>query len=287
MVRFDAVTFAYGKRPLFEGLDLAMEAGSTVGLLGLNGAGKTSLLKLGAGALFPASGLVEVFGKRPGSRSAAVLADVCFVPEDPWGPALSPETWLERYGAFRPAMDAGLFRSLLEEFAVDPGKSVAKMSYGQRKKFAVAAALAGGSRAVFLDEPTNGLDIPSKAQFRRALAAASTPDRVIVVSTHQARDLENLLDPVVILHGGKILCSFPASALSDRLSVERLPGLEGRPVIYAERDALGWTALLAKPGAGADLELAFTAAVSRPEAFRAALEGRNPGPYNPDAGDLK
>mgnify|MGYP000881358267 CR=1 FL=1 len=287
MVRFDAVTFAYGARPLFEGLDLAMEAGSTVGLLGLNGAGKTSLLKLGAGALFPASGRVEVFGRDAGSRSAAFLADVCFVPEDPWGPALSPEKWQERYGAFRPAMDRDLFRSLLEEFAVDPGKSVARMSYGQRKKFAVAAALASGARTVFLDEPTNGLDIPSKAQFRRALAAASSPDRVIVVSTHQARDLENLLDPIVILHGGRILCSFPASALSDKLSVERLSSPDGHPVIYAERDALGWTALLARPGNGADLELAFTAAVSRPESFRSALEGRDPGPFNPDAGDQK
>ncbi|NLJ45684.1 MAG: ABC transporter ATP-binding protein [Treponema sp.] len=287
MVRFDAVTFAYGKRPLFEGLDLVLEAGSTVGLLGLNGAGKTSLLKLGAGALFPASGLVEIFGRKPGSRSAAVLADIAFVPEDPWGPSLSPETWISRYGAFRPAMDRELFRSLLSEFAVDPTKSVAKMSYGQRKKFAVAAALASGARAVFLDEPTNGLDIPSKAQFRRALAAASSPDRVIVVSTHQARDLENLLDPVVILHGGRILCSFPASDLSDRLSVERLSSLEGQPVIYAEPDALGWTALLAKPGAGSDLELAFTAAVSRPEALRAALEGQDPGPFNPDAGAQK
>jgi len=287
MVRFDAVTFTYGKRPLFEGLDLAMEAGSTVGLLGLNGAGKTSLLKLGAGALFPASGLVEIFGSNAGSRSAAVLADVCFVPEDPWGPALSPESWLQRYGTFRPAMDRGLFRSLLEEFAVDPAKNVARMSYGQRKKFAVAAALSSGARAVFLDEPTNGLDIPSKAQFRRALAAASSPDRVIVVSTHQARDLENLLDPIVILHGGRILCSFPASSLSDKLSVERLPSLDGKPVIHAERDALGWTALLAKPGSGADLESAFTAAVSRPEAFRASLEGRDPGPFTPDAGEQK
>lgn len=287
MVRFDAVAFAYGKRPLFEGLDLAMESGSTVGLLGLNGAGKTSLLKLGAGALFPASGRVEAFGRSVGSRSAAALADVCFVPEDPWGPALSPEKWLELYGVFRPAMDRALFRALLEEFAVEPAKSVAKMSYGQRKKFSVAAALASGARAVYLDEPTNGLDIPSKAQFRRALAAASSPDRVLVVSTHQARDLENLLDPVVILHGGRILCSFTAARMAERFSTERLASPEGRPVVYAERDALGWTALLAEPGSAPDLELVFTAAVARPDAFRAALEGRDPGPFTADGGNQK
>ena len=184
-------------------------------------------------------------------------------------------------------MDRTLFRSLLEEFAVDQGKSVAKMSYGQRKKFAVAAALASGARAVFLDEPTNGLDIPSKAQFRRALAAASSPDRVLIVSTHQARDLENLLDPIVILHGGRILCSFTAAQMAESFSAERLSSLDGKPVVYAERDALGWTALLARPGTGVDLELAFSAAVARPDAFRAALEGRDPGPFNPDGGDLK
>jgi len=208
MVRFDAVTFAYGKRPLFEGLDLEVEPGSTVGLLGLNGAGKTSLLKLAAGALYPVGGRVEVFGRNVRSRSAVVLSDVCFVPEDPWAPPLSPDKWLERYGVFRPAMDRGLFLSLLAEFTVDRTKPVAKMSYGQRKKFAVAAALASGARAVFLDEPTNGLDIPSKAQFRRALAAAFSPDRVFIVSTHQARALENLLDPIVVIHGGRVLCSF-------------------------------------------------------------------------------
>lgn len=274
MVTFDAVTFGYGKGPLFEGLDLAMEAGSTVGLLGLNGAGKTSLLKLAAGALYPAVGRIEVFGKRVGTRSAAVLADICYVPEDPWAPPLSPERWLERYGAFRPAMDRELFRSLLSEFSVDWTKSVAKMSYGQRKKFAVAAALSSGARAVFLDEPTNGLDIPSKAQFRRALAAASSPDRVLVVSTHQARDLENLLDPIVIVHGGKVLCTFTAAQLAQRFSVERLQSLEGKTVVHAERDALGWTALVAEGGGGADLETAFTAALAEPDAFRAALEGR-------------
>jgi len=274
VVTFEAVTFGYGKGSLFEDLSLAIQPGSTVGLLGLNGAGKTSLLKLAAGALFPTAGSVSVFGRESRKRDAALLADVCFVPEDPWAPPISAETWLGRYGVFRPAMDRGLFFSLLEEFSVDREKNIAKLSYGQRKKFAVAAALSCGARAVLLDEPTNGLDIPSKAQFRRALALASAEDRVLVVSTHQARDLENLLDPIVVIHGGKVLCSFTSAELAERFSVQRLTSLEGRPVVYAEKDALGWTALVAEGGAGADLEFVFTAAIAEPEKFRAALPGR-------------
>jgi ABC-2 type transport system ATP-binding protein len=280
MVKFEAVTFGYGKRPLFEGLNLVAEPGSTIGLLGLNGAGKTSLLKLAAGALFPAAGLIEVFGRESRKRSAALLADVAFVSEDPWAPPLSAEAWLDRYGIFRPALDRTLFFNLLEEFQVDREKNVAKLSYGQRKKFAVSAAMASGARAILLDEPTNGLDIPSKAQFRRALALAATEEKVLVISTHQARDLENLLDPVVVVHGGKILCSVPASELAERFSAARLASLEGRNVVYAERDALGWTALLAESGNGTDLELAFTAAIQEPDRFRAVLAGNAlSGPY--------
>jgi len=127
---------------------------------------------------------------------------------------------------------------------------------------------------VLLDEPTNGLDIPSKAQFRRALALASAEERVLVVSTHQARDLENLLDPIVVIHGGKVLSTFSNADLAARFSVERLKSLEGRPVVHAEQDALGWTALLAAPGSGAALETAFTAAIAEPARFSAARKGR-------------
>ncbi len=279
MIRFETVTFGYGKRPLFQGLNLSAEAGSAVGLLGLNGAGKTSLLKLAAGALFPTSGRVDVFGREPRLRSAAVLRDVYFVPEDPWVPPVTVEAWKTRYGAFRPDLDQALLDGLLEEFAVERTKSLAKLSYGQRKKFAIAAALSCGARAVLLDEPTTGLDIPSKTQFRRALANASGSERIIVVSTHQARDLENLLDPLIIVHQGATLATLPAADLGTKISTGRLESLEGRPVVWAEQDAFGWNAVLAEGGGGTDLELVFTAAISERERFLAALRGEALRPW--------
>ena len=114
------------------------------------------------------------------------------MPEDPWLPAVKPAAWLERYAVFRPAFDKGRFVELSREFTLDESKLLTKYSYGQRKKFALAAALASGARLILLDEPTNGLDIPSKSQFRRALAASVDSDRVVVVSTHQVRDLERV-----------------------------------------------------------------------------------------------
>jgi len=275
MVLLKSVGFGYGKRPLFEGMDLVLKQGSIYGLLGLNGAGKTSLLKLIAGALITRSGSIEVFGRNPAMREARHLANVAFVPEDPWAPALKSEDWLSRYAIFRPDFDAARFKELCAEFSLEQGKLLSRYSYGQRKKFALAAALSSGAKLILLDEPTNGLDIPSKTQFRRILAASAQDDRIIVVSTHQVRDLENLIDPVLVINDGRLAFNIDAECLSARLGTERLSDLSSRPVVYAERDALGWTAIVAgcEGAAPADLELVFNAAIAEPGRLEAALAG--------------
>jgi len=296
------MTFGYGKRPLFEGLDLNLEPGNVYGLLGLNGAGKTSLLKLMAGALRPQAGSIRAFGAEPCRRGVPFLADTIFVPEDPWFPALKPAAWLDRYAVFRPAFNRDRFSALSEEFALDADKQLTKYSYGQRKKFALAAALSSGARLVLLDEPTNGLDIPSKSQFRRALAMSAGEESITLVSTHQVRDLERLIDPALIVHGGKVLFSLKAEEISGKLGAAHLSEL-GEGVVYAERDSIGYSALVdrasfgasgsAGPDAGgwsgrqaevqaADLELVFNAAIAAPERLAAALAGQTLAPLGPN-----
>jgi ABC-2 type transport system ATP-binding protein len=291
MVRIDSMTFGYGKRPLFEGLDLNLEPGNVYGLLGLNGAGKTSLLKLMAGALRPQGGSIRAFGAEPCRRGVPFLADTIFVPEDPWFPALKPAAWLDRCAAFRPAFNRDRFSALSEEFALDADKQLTKYSYGQRKKFALAAALSSGARLVLLDEPTNGLDIPSKSQFRRALAMSAGEESITLVSTHQVRDLERLIDPALIVHGGKVLFSLKAEEISGKLGAAHLSEL-GEGVVYAERDSIGYSALvdLASFGSGgrqaevqaADLELIFNAAIAAPARLAAALAGQALAPLGPN-----
>jgi len=279
MIDIESMTFGYGKRPLFEGLDLKLEPGTAYGLLGLNGAGKTSLLKLLAGALHPQSGTIRVFGEEPWRKRASFLADTIFVPEDPWVPAVKPGAWLDRYAVFRPAFDRERFAALSREFALEEDKLLTKYSYGQRKKFILAAALASGARLILLDEPTNGLDIPSKSQFRRALTQAVDPDRIVIVSTHQVRDLERVIDPAVILHGGKILFRLDSDLMAKRLGAAHVSEL-GPSVVYAEKDSVGYSALLElgqDTGAGdiqaADIELVFNAAIMVPDRLKTALSG--------------
>jgi ABC-2 type transport system ATP-binding protein len=281
MITMNAVTFGYGGRPLFEDLSLSLKPGTCYGLLGLNGAGKTSLLKLAAGALLPSGGSIEAFGREPGKRSAAHLADLCFVPEDPLAPEMTVDRWLARIALFRPAFDAQQFSDLLREFSLDGKGKISTWSYGQRKKFAIAAAIASGARLLLLDEPTNGLDIPGKTQFRRVLSSMLDADKVIVVSTHQVRDLENLMDPIVVVDQGHVVFEVTIDALAATLSSVRLPDLAGRPVVAARRDALGWHALVAEPGPALDIELLFEAAIASPDRLAVAMAGRDLAAFDP------
>jgi ABC-2 type transport system ATP-binding protein len=254
-----------------------------------------------AGALSPGSGEITAFGRVPAKREAACLADTAFVSEDPWLPPIKADAYLARYVIFRPAFDYSRFESLRRDFALVEDKSLQKLSYGQRKKFALAAALASGSRSILLDEPTNGLDIPSKMQFRKALSESIAPDRIIVVSTHQVRDLESLIDPVLILDNGRLAFELGSDEMAQHLATARVASLDGLHVIHAERDALGWNALVAKSSgtesaeAGAlrsegelrsvgelcspDLEMVFNAALAEGGRLEAAIAGQELAPY--------
>ncbi len=281
MIYCNAMTFGYGRKKLFENLSLELKPGAIYGLLGLNGAGKTSLLKLLAGALRPDSGDVSCFGHKPGSRRAIFLADIAFVPEDPWLPPVKPAQWLKRYAVFRPAFDYSRFQELLLEFNIDADKLLTRYSYGQRKKFALAAAMASGARILLLDEPTNGLDIPSKTQFRRMLAGASAADRIVIVSTHQVRDLESLIDPLILVESGRILCTLPQEDINLKLASLMLKTLDVPGIVHAEKNAVGWSALVDARCAGLarmagefmppDIELLFNAAVGNPARLLAVM----------------
>ena len=238
MVSLEGIAFGYGKRSrLFEGLDLTLEPGNVYGLLGRNGAGKTTLLRLMSGLLFPKAGSARVAGEEVRRRTPGFLRELYFVPEEFHTPALSARALVRLYGVFYPRFDHAAMERYLAELEIDPTRSMTDMSYGQKKKVLLAFAVASQCRLLLLDEPTNGLDIPAKSQFRRLLAGAAADDRVIVVSTHQVRDLEHLIDPILILEQGTIVFQHSVEEISTALAV-REAGAGGSPgngdAIYVE-----------------------------------------------------
>jgi ABC-2 type transport system ATP-binding protein len=222
MIELNELGFRYGRaeKPLFQGLDLQLPAGTICGMLGANGAGKSSLLRLLAGLSFPQQGSCKVLGFVPGERSPAFLSDIFLLSEEIFVPPVTPAIYAHRYASFYPRFDQAAYDKLLADFELPIARKLSAFSYGQKKKFLLAFGLASNARLLIMDEPTNGLDIPGKSQFRRALINHFAPERSFLISTHQVHDLEGLIDSVMIIADGSILLHATMDELTARLHVE-------------------------------------------------------------------
>ncbi|WP_129717962.1 ABC transporter ATP-binding protein [Pedobacter sp. SYP-B3415] len=276
MVKLSDISFAYSKgRPVLEKLDLVLEAGHIYGLLGLNGAGKSSLLHHIAGLLFPDSGSASVLGMEPAKRSVKFLQTVYLLPEQLPATSLSANSYTGVYASFYPAFDKAYFTLLLKQFDVDPAQPLDKMSYGQGKKAMIAFAIATRARIILMDEPTNGLDIPSKRQFRKVIAGALQDDQLMVISTHQVRDLDNLIDHLLVLKDRKIILSASADHITNRLLFKNtVDPQQETGLLYAEGGLKGYATVVKNPNgqdSKLDMEIFFNALLTEKEAILAAL----------------
>jgi ABC-2 type transport system ATP-binding protein len=219
VVKVKNLKFGYGRNKLFDNLNLNLQPGSIPGLLGKNGAGKTTLLRLLAGLLFPREGEINIMEHNPADRSPEYLKDLFFLPEEFELPDLTPEKYEQLYAPFYPAFDSEIYKTCLDEFELQYKKNYKRLSFGQKKKFLLSFGFSSGCRFILLDEPTNGLDIPSKTQLRRVLVSTVTDDNMVIISTHQVRDLENLIDPVIILDEGQIIFNRFIQEINSRLNI--------------------------------------------------------------------
>ena len=234
MIKIENLGFSYGSVPVLEHITMNLEEGRIYGLLGENGVGKTTLLTLLAGLKKPLAGSVETDGSVPYDRKPSFLQEQYYLPDEVAPFNLTARRFARLRGMFWPNYSGDRFLEILKEFEVDPGQKMNKMSAGQLKKTYISFALALGVKHLFLDEPTNGLDIPSKAQFRKAVTKYTREDSVIVISTHQVRDLENIIDPIIILDRRDVLANATLEEIASKLYFDY--GTELRPdALYSEQ----------------------------------------------------
>jgi ABC-2 type transport system ATP-binding protein len=274
MIELKELGFGYGRgKPLFQGLGLQLPAGTICGMLGANGAGKSSLLRLLAGLSFPQRGSCRVLGFVPGEREPAFLSDLFLLPEEIFVPPVTAAVYAHRYADFYPRFDRAAYEKLLADFELPTDRKLAAYSHGQKKKFLLAFGIASNARLLIMDEPTNGLDIPGKSHFRRALISHFAPERSFLIATHQAHDLEGLIDSVLIIADGSILLHAPLDQLTSRLQVEieqRLPD----DALYFEESLEGYR-VVRENSSGVegrlDLELLYGVATSASARLRQVL----------------
>lgn len=273
MIHVDSVSFGYNpKKLLFENLSVKLHPGHIYGLLGKNGAGKSSLLRNMAGLLFPTAGKIEVNGYEPRKRQPAFLQDFFLIPEEIYLPAVTVEKYIATLAPFYPKFNETQFRGYLQEFEIPEENMITDLSYGQKKKILIGFGLATNTKYLIMDEPTNGLDIPSKAQFRKLVSAALDAHRVILISTHQVRDLDNLIDSIIILEDSKILLHHSLDTISEKLRFATLVTTEDDSrVVYSEPSLKGYTVVMEnweQEDSRVDLERLFNAVMNNPGRIR-------------------
>lgn len=242
MIQLQNINFSYSKdRMLFNNLNLSLEGGHVYGLFGKNGAGKTTLLKIMSGLRFIQSGNVTTLGENVALRKAEMMKDIYFLQEEVFVPALSIRNFVKCYAPFYENFDKEQFEEYLHLFEIESQEDkLTALSHGQRKKVIISFALATNTKILLMDEPTNGLDIPSKAAFRKIMSMAANDERLILISTHQVRDLHSLIDAVVILDNGHILLNAMAEEITDKLCFKILDenGTD-EPILYREDNIRG------------------------------------------------
>lgn len=217
MIRIEKLGFSYGQVPVLKNITMNLEPGKIYGLLGENGVGKTTLLTLLAGLKKPLQGSIDIDGSAPYSRAPQVLENQFYLADEMLPVPMKAAEYAQITGEFWPNYKQDTFEEIMELFENTSDKKMNEMSTGQLKKTYISLALALGCKYLFLDEPTNGLDIPSKAQFRSALMKYTGEDSTIVISTHQVRDLENIIDPIIILDRQDVLLNASLEEISRKL----------------------------------------------------------------------
>ncbi len=272
MFTINQLSFGYNKRTgnLFQDFSLELNAGNVYGLLGKNGAGKSTLIYLMTGLLTPQAGEVLFDGENVRKRLPKTMSDIFLVPEEFELPNLTLQKYVDINATFYPRFSMEDMQRYLDIFEMGGMMDVKlnSLSMGQKKKVFMAFAFATNTRALIMDEPTNGLDIPSKSQFRKLVTTSMSDDKMMLISTHQVRDISDILDHVTIIDQSRVLLNTGFADVMSRLAFR--PMLEGDQPIFVQQSAMG--SLVAVPARDGeetkvDLEMLFNATLQNPEAI--------------------
>ena len=240
MVELKNVSFGYNpNKNVIEDLSLNLEEGRFYGLLGKNGTGKTTLMKIISGILFAKEGYVNIDGNNPGDRKLETLQEIFMMPADFTFPKMSLEKCVSLYSSFYPKFNKDILDDCIENFEINKNiKSIDKLSLGEKHKIAVSLAISFGTKLILFDEAANGMDIPTRKMFRKMLMKHIREDQTVVLSTHVVQDIENLLTDIIVLRKGQKTFISSLDDIRSKYSFGIQSNEEG--AIYSEPCAEGY-----------------------------------------------
>ena len=265
MIEVNNISFKYaGQKDLvFDDFSLKLEENNIYGLLGKNGTGKSTLLYLISGLLRAKKGTVCFDSLETKKRQPETLREIFIVPEEFDLPSMSLEQYVKINEPFYPRFSRDVLEACLKDFELGMDLKLNALSMGQKKKVFMSFALAANTKLLLMDEPTNGLDIPSKSQFRKVVAQYMTEERTLIISTHQVHDVESLLDHILILSQQKLLLDAPVAEIMEKYTFEYRTPDNMADALYAEPSLQGNAVIASRkadsPETQVNLELLFNA----------------------------
>ena len=274
MITIENTSYGYKSNPLIFN-NISLEIGNGIyGLLGENGVGKTTLMHLICGLLFPKNGKCSIDGRNTAERQSGALNRYFFLPEEMQMPTESIASFAARHSVFYPHFNQEEFELNLEELKINRKQKLSSISYGQQKKAMLAYAFALHTPYTLLDEPTNGLDITSRQALKRIISRSMDDESTLLISTHQAHDFENLLDHLIILGKGEILLNRSLDEISNRLLFARTDILPEER-IYSEENLSGYFSIIPNEDGEEntpDIELLYKAVLQQPEKIKSMFQ---------------
>ncbi len=273
MIEIENLSYQYSKKvEILKVINLTFSPGKIYGLLGKNGAGKSTLIKNITGMLFPTGGSCNVFGFNPQNRKVDFLQDLFFVPEEYYLPNITIQKLIDTYKDFYPNFDVQQFDGYTASFQIEKSRKTNDLSLGQKKKILIAFALSTNTKVLIMDEPTNGLDIPSKITFRNMINSSFKKDRIVIISSHQVRDLDELINNIIIMDNGKILLNEAKDHIAKQFHFKISNTKEESELnLYQEKVSNGYATIKKNTSTElqyVDIELLFNAVLSNKEIIK-------------------
>lgn len=211
------LSFCYPKHSdsVFSDFNLQLQSGRIYGLLGPNGAGKSTLLYMMAGLLTPDKGQVILDGVDVRKRRPSIMREIFLVPDEFELPNVTLQQYIKTNSVFYPRFSKDDMNIYLQTFGMTLDVQLGALSLGQRKKIFMSFAMATHTKLLLMDEPTNGLDIPGKRQFRDFIRQGINSERIFVISTHQVKDIESVLNHVLLIDRSEIVRNEELKADTD------------------------------------------------------------------------
>lgn len=205
---------SYGSKCALEAVDLQLQSGRIVGLLGPNGSGKTTMIKLAEGLLQPTSGEILIEGEKPGASSKGKIA---YLPDREYLPDyMTIEQLLKFYGDFFRDFDAARADDMLNSLGISKDQKLKKLSKGNKEKVQLILTMSRDARIYILDEPIAGVDPAARDYILKTIISNYNPDSLVIICTHLIADIESVLDEVVFIKDGHIVLHGDADTIREQ-----------------------------------------------------------------------